>query len=717
MELYIAEKPSVAKSLIEYFNKHGANFKYGKGCAVDKDKNSTVTWAAGHLMALVDPEVYDENWKYWDSLPVIPPNLSFKKYAKKSTIAQFNIVQGLLKDATTVINVGDPDREGQLLIDELIAVNPSPRYKIKRILLNALDDKSIKSALADMKDNEQFKSLSESAEARACADWLVGMNLTRLYTTASRKGGWREVFNVGRVMSPTLALIVAREREIRNFKEQKFWTATPVFQIDGKEIVASYIPNKKYEQEKDALLQQAQYQKTEATVSKVEKKTVQQEVKELYSMDSLQIEASKKFGFSPQQTADILQTLYEKKVTSYPRSDCKYLPTSQFQDALPILDHLEEYLQKTLPKPSESHYQDLPLPFNDKKITAHHAIVPTLKAVSELSDADQLTDNELKLYQLIAEKYASMFYPPFTYNQEIITLTGKDNTQLQINIKNIIDYGWKNIIQDIDETPDEDSVEGAFTIQEGDRFIIDHIKVKAGKTKAPKRYTSGTIIQAMTNISSEDKELAKILKQVKGIGTPATRSGIIDKLITYNLIAEEKKHLIPTAKGEFLYDVLPNELKNAEYTALMELELDKIIEGSETVQSVLNQYQSFVVSVIDYIHHTNSLDFTDKRYSCPICQKGYLHAKVNPETKSTYFKCNNTDCNTYISSKPIHSKKDLPIPEYYSCPNCDGILTRKKGKTSDFFGCSNYSSGCKTTFSTAEEAKAGKKIEKQNNKN
>lgn len=704
MQLYITEKPSVAKALVEYFNKNGGEFKINKERTfyLDPDQDATITWSIGHILALYEPKKYTEDWGPWNinTLPMIPPNYEFKKFVYSNYESRYKVIKNLIGTATTIIHCGDPDREGQALIDEILDTVNTKKIFVKRLLLNALDDKSIKDALMSIKDNSQFKGLYNAANARAYLDWLIGMNLSRFYTCIGRAGGLTTTLSVGRVKTPTLALIVNREREIRNFKERKFWTLQPALYIDQTPIMAALDPNTQFDSVSEAESSKQILEGKTAIVSEVQEKTVISEIKELHNLDTLQIEASKRYGFTPKETLDILQKLYEKKLTTYPRSDCKFLPESQASDAAIIIANLNKsgFLPATLEVPDSRAY-DKPKPYNDKKITAHHAIIPTI------NPAENLAENELKIYKIIAEKYASMYMPPYTYNQQTVLFEVKDtDLKLKINIKNVTEPGYKVLTKDFDTETNEDEVTGSFSITQGQECPIGNILIKDGKTKPPKRYTAGTIIQAMTNITSEDKDLAKILKEVKGIGTPATRATIVDQLTETGLITIEKKNLVPSNEGEALIDMLPKELQGAEYTALMESKLDQIQEGVLEPIDVVKETEDFLRKVI--ANKEIKIVF-DKSYPCPICGNGYLIYKkykkeINKQNELVrYFRC--TECNKTINAMP-----DKNEPDYVPCPNCKtGYIKEKRistgknaGKT--FYGCSNFPE-CKQSYPSEKE--------------
>ncbi len=705
MQVYITEKPSVAKALVEYFNKNGANFKLTKdrGSYADTDQKAAITWAVGHIMGLYQPKQYKEEWAHWNihDLPILPDDYKFKKYVKANLKKRYAAIKALVESATTVIHAGDPDREGQVLIDEILeSIKKAPKT-VKRLKLNALDDKSIKEAMQSIDDNAAYKGLNRAGNMRSIIDWLIGINLSRYFTMVAKKGGYGSTVNVGRVKTPTLAMIVKREKEIQNFKESLYYKLTPILEIDGQQVPVTMNNLTKFDRKEDAEVIAQSIHSAIASVESVDRKEVVQTVNELYNMDTLQIEAAKAFNYTPKQTAEILQTLYEKKLTTYPRSDCKFLPEGQLADAPKILKQIQE--AQILPVRLNSipdRIYEAPKPFNDKKITAHHAIIPTTLAVKDCFAA--LSSDEQNIYRLIATKYASMFFEPHKYNQETIlfTVNTDDEYTLKLTLKNITHEGWKALYRkDVAEKePNDDAIEGSFQIEESSVYTIIDSRISEHTTKPPKRYTPGSIIQAMTNITSDDPDLAKVLKNVKGIGTPATRATIVDELTSSGLITVEKKYLVPTRESMKLLDFIPDEVKSAEYTALMELDLDALQNNEISEFDLIQKIEGFIRTVLE---QKQTVIVFDQSFPCPICNKGHLIFKQyrKDDDLIRYFRCSNEECNHTF---PAHPDKELP--EYVKCPACEqGFIKEKRSKSGNvFYGCSNYPA-CKQSYSNRKE--------------
>lgn len=700
MQVYITEKPSVARALVDFFNRHGGNFKKVDKYFIDEKAAATVTWAYGHLMYLEAPVAYNPEWKAWklDTLPLQPENFIFRKAVKSEAKQQYKTIKNFLKDATTVIHCGDPDREGQVLIDELLE---GFKGDVQRILLNALDDVSIKRALDGLASNKKYKGLYEAGNGRAYIDWLVGMNFTRFFTIKAKHGGYTNVMRTGRVKSPTLNLIVQRWNDLQNFKEKTFWTANPKVEINGDIIPVKLKPNTHFENNVDALMVQNKLIGQTANVFMIENKVVTEAVTELYSLDTLQIAANKYLGLSAKDTLDFLQDLYEKKYVTYPRSDCKYLPESQFPAAGEIVKALND--KSVIPIPIPVPGEKMPKPFNDKKISAHHAIIPT----TVIPAAESMNENQYDLYKLIVEKYVSMFFPDYKYKKVSIEMTAADLT-LVASAKENIEEGFKILERKSDKEKNSVLI-NTENIEKGSSLKIHSVDIQEGKTTPPELYTEGSLIKAMNGISSDNKKLAAKLKEVKGIGTPATRANIISELLSEELIMMKKKAIIPTEAGIELINILPKEIKSADYTAKMEADLDLVQAGELSLNDVLKDTMKFIA---DVLNQNENLAVVNRKYPCPVCKIGFLHHKFYKDKETgesnEYYACNNKSC----KQKYFPVAKD-GSPKIVQCPNCGkGYFKSIKTKTgSVFYACSNYPE-CKTTMNAEDFDVIGKEKKK-----
>ena len=505
MKLYIAEKPSLARALV-------AGIGDGKNCEGYISLNSgndIVTWCYGHILEHLNPDEYAEKYKKWrlEDLPIVPDIWRLK--VKSDATKQFKIIRDLIAKSTLIVNAGDPDREGQLLVDEVLDYvgNKKP---VQRILLNALDERSVKESLANLRDNKDFQGLKNAALGRSRADWLVGMNLSRAYSILSRQAGY-EGISVGRVMTPTMALVVRRDEEIAQFKPVTHYAIKVLFSNNFGEIPATWQMSEKVSDLDsegrllDIKVAQEFLQKfnslsaEQGKIISVEEKNKSEPQRLPYSLSTLQIEAGKRYGYSPQIVLDTMQSLYEKKLTTYPRSDCEYLPENQFVDSAEILGHLKilpyEEIQ-TLVKNADISIKSRA--WNDKKISAHHAIIPTrIKA-----DFKNLNEVETNLYLLVARAYLAQFYPMHEYKATKVTISYADEKFVGKG-KNITQLGWKAIYKNFVPKDDSDEIESVLPlVHEGESVKYISGKIAEKTTKPPKKFTPSTLLQAMKEIYS-----------------------------------------------------------------------------------------------------------------------------------------------------------------------------------------------------------------------
>ena len=644
MRLYIAEKPSmgaeIAKCLTGPIERHD-------GYLVTKD--GVVTWGFGHILRQAEPDEYDAKYKLWRSedLPIIP--VAWKLLVDKSCAKQFNIVKGLIAKADEIVHAGDPDREGQLLIDEVLDYlhNEKP---VKRILLNALDEKSIKKANASLTDNQDFYNLKQSALARARADWLIGMNLSRAYTLAARRAGHRIVLPIGRVKTPTLALVVRRERELKDFVPVDYYTIKAEFSHAKGDFWANWKPGEAQkgldaegrllDREIAEKMLQAFAAADAAGCISLYQKTVKKEPQRLpFALSSLQVLAGKRFGYEPQLVLDTAQKLYERKLTTYPRSDCDYLPQNQFADAKTILGNLAQSDDPLLGNwASGADAKIKSRCWNDKKISAHHAIIPTQVKVK----LSQLSETERHVYFLIAQAYIAQFYPLHVYDQTKVEIAYKEEI-FAASGRVVKDPGWK-ILYSAEPDKEEDKEDAAMlpAMQKKDSVQYKEGRLDQRATKPPQRFTAATLLAGMKEIHKyvKDEDAKKKLKDVYGIGTEATRATIIDDLIKRQFLRAEgrKKYLVPTDAAYLLVDALPDEMIYPDSTAIWEDHLHSMAAGDGELEAFLSA----------------QIDFTRL-----LCQKAL----------------------------DIH----LPVQGEHPCPRCQqGVMLKRRGKNGEFWGCSNY---------------------------
>ena len=659
--LFIAEKPSMGRAIAQGLEALGNKSRSADGCIhVGSD---TVTWLFGHILEQYSPDEYDEKYKRWhiEDLPIVPSvwKLKVKPDAKK----QYKIVSALAKEADEIVHAGDPDREGQLLVDELLAhIGVLKTKPVKRILLNALDVKSVQEALRHIRPNDEFVGLRNSALARSRADWLIGMNLSRIYTILARSAGYDSVVNVGRVKTPTMGLVVRREIEIRTFKPVTFFTP----QVEFRHANGSFRAKWKA-QEQDGVDEEGRILKKDlaeeiltassvppAKIESVEQKKGTSPQRLPYSLSALQIDAGKIFGYSPQEVLDTQQALYEKKLTSYPRSDCDYLPDNQFGDAAAILKNLaaaDSSLERFIEKADLSIKSRA---WNDKKISAHHAIVPTT-VETKLSD---LSEKEKNLYMLIAKSYIAQFYPAQEFLSTKVELSA-GGEMFTASGKVILQQGWKSLYQN-DVKKDEEEREEQQSLpdmQQGDSVEFAGGKIVEGVTKPPARFTPATLLKAMKEIHKyvHDKELAASLKECSGIGTEATRAGMIDELEKRGFIKKAGKNFVPTEIASSMCRILPESLIYPDLTARWEDALDKIGKKEMSLADFGAQQKRFLDELL----------------------AAAKEAKIPPP-------------------------RNLPL-----CPACKKPLRRRKSKKGTWFwSCSGYPD-CTTAFAD-ERGKPGK---------
>ena len=621
-----------------------------------------VTWCFGHILENFSPDEYAEKYKHWrmEDLPIVPDIWKLK--VKTDAAKQFKIIRDLIAKATTIVNAGDPDREGQLLVDEVLDYvgNKKP---VQRILLNALDEKSVKQSLGNLRNNEEFQGLKNAALGRSRADWLVGMNLSRAYTILSRQAGY-ETISVGRVMTPTMALVVHRDEEIAKFKPVTHYTVKVIFENELGEIPTTWqmtdkVPNLDSEGRLLDLKTAEEFLKkfnekstTQGKIISVEEKNKSELQRLPYSLSTLQIEAGKKYGYTPQIVLDTMQSLYEKKFTTYPRSDCEYLPENQFADVAEILGHLkmlpdEEFLALVKNADPSIHSRT----WNDKKISAHHAIIPTrIKA-----DFENLNEVEKNLYLMVARAYLAQFYPIHEYKSTKVIIFYADE-KLVGKGKNITQLGWKALYKNFEREESEETESVLPQVHEGEsvKYISGNIVEKV--TKPPKKFTPSTLLQAMKEIYKYVKNdtLKAELKECSGIGTEATRAGIIEKLQTTGFLKLKGKFFEPTEKSKMAVKILPEELIYPDTTAIWEKTLEEIATGKGSLEKF---YQAQLKDLNELLTKAKSIEIkpSASQVICPSCGK----AMVRRKSKTGYF----WGCSSYpacrCTAQDINGKADF----------------------------------------------------------
>lgn len=641
--LYIAEKPSLGKAIAAGLP---APQKRGDGY-IECGGGNLVTWAFGHIYEQAEPDEYTPddvprnpktNRKRWrlEDLPILPTE--WKKKPKGEAAKQIKVIRGLLKQASSVVNAGDPDREGQLLVDEILEAcrwdGPT-----KRIWLAALDETSVARALATLKDNSEYTGLRDAAEARARADWLVGMNLTRAFTLQNSGSG---VVSVGRVQTPTLALVAKRDTEIEYFKPHDFYAPTiaaggvkaawrpattdgPEFDSEGR------LTNKT---KADALVAAAK-QAGQATVVTYKKEAKRQGPPLGLSLAELQKQCSAKFGLGAQAVLDIAQALYEEhQATSYPRTDCRYLPEEQHSDAKTILSKLTgRFAFAGNADPSQKSAT-----WNTKKVTAHHGIVPTGKVPARLTDA------QAKVYALICRAYIAQFYQDYEYDAIAIALSCAGETWAATGRKTRV-LGWREVFGD---APSDAELPA---LTDGQSLPIEGATVETKQTTPPKRFTEGSLIEAMSNIHRfiEDADARSKLKETSGLGTEATRAAMLEKLKERGFIVAKGKTLVSTPAGRAAVSALPAMLTDPVTTARWEDMLSAIADGKLSLEQFEQAQRKAVTQLVEQAK-TTRIRVGEARPTrkpggksgpaCPDCKKPTI--TLSTKKGKPFYKCE--DC-------------------------------------------------------------------------
>ncbi|MDW7549818.1 DNA topoisomerase III [Pseudoalteromonas peptidolytica] len=598
MILYIAEKPSVGRAVADVLPK-----PHQKGDGFIKVANGDViTWCIGHLLEQADPEAYDPEYKKWrkEHLPIIPSE--WKQRVKRETSKQFSTVKKLIKEADLLVNMGDPDRVGQILVDEVInyaGVSKAKREATKRCLVNDMNAAAIQKALKNLKPNKDFIPLATSALARARADWLYGINMTRLCTLLGQESGYQGVLSIGRVQTPVLGLVVHRDQEIDNFVSKPFYEVLVTLKTNqGQQFVAKWKPSVACEPYMDDSGRVLVKKLAETVINKctnqlgtvisVSKEQKKQYSPLPYSLSSLQIDAAKRFNMDAQKTLDVCQQLYERhKLITYPRSDCRYLPKGHFDERKDVTQAIAKTSQELSSVVTGCDLSTKSKAWNDSKVGAHHAIIPTSRA----TPGAKLTLEELRIYELIARQYLMQFYPPFIYavHQIDVEICGG---QFIAREKSIIEQGWKALLG-LDRNKaeeDEFSPSRLPDLTKRDEVHCVEGKLDEKQTSPPKHFTDATLLAAMTGIARyvNDPEIKKVLRETDGLGTEATRAGIIELLFKRQFLTKQGKEIRATPIGKQLVQSLPERMVVPDMTAHWEAQLEAICEKKLRYQDFMS---------------------------------------------------------------------------------------------------------------------------------
>ena len=660
MIVCIAEKPSVARDIAHVLGANEQHRGYLEG------NGYQVTWTYGHLCMLKEPHDYTPQWKAWalSRLPMVPPRFGIKLIDSQSIKEQFAIIETLMQKADGIINCGDAGQEGEL-IQRWVMQAAKATCPVQRLWISSLTEDAIREGFKTLKNQDEYQSLYEAGLCRAIGDWLLGMNATRLYTL--KYGQNRQVLSVGRVQTPTLALIVKRDDEIRNFKPQQYWVLSTIYRN------ATFTATKgKYKSIAEGQADLQQITGKDLTITDITTKKGKEAPPRLFDLTSLQVECNRKYGFSADQTLQLIQSLYEKKLTTYPRVDTTYLTDDIYAKCPAILQGLKAYATLTAPLAGKKLPKSKKV-FDNSKVTDHHAIIPTGVTSGNISE------DENKVYDEVCRHFIAVFYPDCVFSST--TVMGEVETvEFKATGKQILDAGWRQVLKPAkveDEKNDDDKE------KEEEKLLPDFVKGEHGPhepqlaekwTTPPKPYTEATLLRAMETAGKlvDDESLREALKE-NGIGRPSTRAAIIETLFKRHYIKKERKSLAPTATGIELIGLIREDiLKSAELTGQWEKKLREIEQHKYDAKQFVDELKQMVGGIVS----TVMADTSNRRVTVVATEP-----KKAPKPKS----------------KASSVKKETPAPAPTGesvgqvCPVC-GKGRIIKGKTA--YGCSEWRNGC-----------------------
>lgn len=615
MRLFIAEKPSLARAIADVLPK-----PHSRGDGFIKcGENDYVTWCVGHLLEQAEPEAYNPIFKQWrlEHLPIIPDK--WQLIPRKDVANQLKTVEKLIHQADELVNAGDPDREGQLLVDEVFSyanLSVEKRDQIKRCLISDLNPSAVEKAVQKLQPNRNFIPLATSALARARADWLYGINMTRAYTIRGRQAGYDGVLSVGRVQTPVLGLIVRRDFEIEHFQPKDFFEVVAHIQNEKTTenstalftFTALWQPSKAcedYQDDDGRVLSQSLAENVVKRITQQPAEVMEHSDKREketaplpYSLSALQIDAAKRFGLSAQEVLDICQRLYEThKLITYPRSDCRYLPEEHFAERMAVLNAISTHAPAYRALPDILNMEHRNRCWNDKKVEAHHAIIPTAK-----NRTVNLTQQELNVYTLIARQYLMQFCLDAEYRKSKIILNIAGGTFIA-QARNLQTAGWKTLWGKEDN--DEEQQEPLLPIvKKGQILFCSKGEIINRKTQPPKPFTDATLLSAMTGIARfvQDKELKKILRETDGLGTEATRAGIIELLFKRGFLYKKGKNIHSSEAGRILIQALPDIATQPDMTAHWESQLTGISQKQTSYQQFMETLTQMLPDLVRYVN-------------------------------------------------------------------------------------------------------------------
>ena len=694
MIVCIAEKPSVAKDIANVLGATSQRDGYLEG------NGYQVTWTFGHLCELKEPHEYTPMWKHWtlSSLPMIPQRFGIKLKADKGIEKQFAVIEKLMSNAEKIINCGDAGQEGEL-IQRWVMQKAGAKCPVERLWISSLTEEAIRDGFKELKDQSVYQSLYEAGLCRAIGDWVLGMNATRLYTL--KYGQNRQVLSIGRVQTPTLALIVKRQHEIDNFVPEPYWVLTTKYR---NVIFASTKGKFTSKEEGFAFLEKVK--NALFTVTDVSKKNGTEAPPRLFDLTSLQVECNKKFGYSADQTLQLIQSLYEKKFTTYPRVDTTFLSDDIYPKCPQILSGLRDYQGFIAPLGGKKLLKSKKV-FDSSKVTDHHAIIPTGVPPTNLSDMEK------HVYDMIARRFIAVFYPDCKFATTTV-MGDVDKIEFKATGKQILEPGWRVLFEkqqtnlpdeEANKEKDEERVLPAFVKGESGEHIPD---LAEKMTTPPKFYTEATLLRAMETAGKlvDSDELRDALKE-NGIGRPSTRAAIIETLFKRKYIRKEKKNLVATPTGMELIGLIREELlKSAELTGIWEKKLREIEKKSYDAATFVGELKQMVTDIVNQVLADN----TNRRISLEVEEEKPAPKKRAPR-KSSKKKDGDEGDEAAVASGGSDSPKPKPASQSLVpsdelidtvCPVC-GQGRIIKGRAA--YGCSNWKSGCKFVLPFNTEVK------------
>ena len=673
MIVCIAEKPSVARDIARILGATVSHDGYIEG------NGYQVTWTFGHLCTLKEPDDYTPMWKRWSlgALPMIPQRFGIKLIDDKGIFKQFAVIERLMQAADGIINCGDAGQEGEL-IQRWVMQKAQAKCPVKRLWISSMTDEAIREGFSTLKDQQEYQPLYLAGLSRAIGDWLLGMNATRLYTL--KYGQNRQVLSIGRVQTPTLALIVNRQKEIDNFKPEPYWVLSTVYRDTLFTATAGKFTSKEEGEASFAKIADKPF-----TVTDVQKKAGKEAPPHLYDLTSLQVDCNKKFSMSAETTLNVIQSLYEKKLTTYPRVDTQYLSDDIYPKCAATLKGLRGYETFTQPLAGKPLAKSKKV-FDSSKVTDHHAIIPTGVPASSL------TDLERHVYDLVARRFISVFYPDCKFSTT--TVTGKvDDVDFKVSGKQILDPGWRVLYAKDAQTADNDGAKP----QDEERTLPAFTKGESGPhaptltekwTTPPKYYTEATLLRAMETAGKfvDDEELRAALKE-NGIGRPSSRANIIETLFKRRYIKRERKNIVATPTGIELIDTIKEELlKSCELTGIWEKKLRDIEHRKYDAGQFIDELKQQITQIVNDVLADNS----NRRVTVMTDED----LKKKPQKKAAKPKPKPTTVATAAPAVGKQQSETLPADDSIigqACPVC-GKGHIIKGKTA--YGCDRWREGC-----------------------